>query len=167
MFVCGTGWLPEGIPDLSSDADPCCAGRAIDGPRGCQCWIEVFSPPAQAEPRPGLPPVPDPLRPCSTCAYNRDSPEKRSEPGYQAGPDDLERLAATGIPFYCHAGMRYLIGYVHPPSGRSWSPPLGDFRPPTVAGVPYRADGSPGFVCAGWLLRRAVLTRQREEAGGG
>jgi hypothetical protein len=164
-FVCGPRWLPEGIPDLSSDADPCCAGRALDGPRACTCWIEVFSEP-QADPRPGPPPVPDPLRPCEPgerdggCAYRAGSPEKRGEPGYGADAADLDQIAASGQPFFCHAGMRYLIGYVHPPTGTAWSPAQGDFRPPIVGGVPYRANGEPGFVCAGWLLRRYALTRR-------
>ena len=30
--------------------------------------------------------------------------------------------------------------------------------------VPYQADGSPGFICAGWLLRAATIRRQREAA---
>lgn len=164
-FMCGPLRLPKGIPDLSSDADPCCEGRALHGPRGCTCWVEVFSLPGQADPRPGPPGPPVPLRPCGDCAYGHDSPEKRGEPGYAADAGDLERLAAERIPFYCHAGVRYLIGYVHPESGRSWSPQLGDYRPPVIAGVPYQADGQPAVLCAGWLLRAAVLDRQRDEAG--
>jgi hypothetical protein len=162
-FVCGSRWLPDDIPDASSDQDPCCAGRALDGPRGCECWVEVFSGP-QAPIRPGLPPVPDPLRPCQPgphdggCAYLPHSPEKQGTPGYGADAGDLDRLAAEGQPFYCHTGMVYLIGLAHP-SGASYSPKLGDFRPVIKDGVPYRANGQPGFVCAGWLLRRHTLTK--------
>jgi hypothetical protein len=171
-FLCGGLWLPDGIPDLSSDADPCCAGRALDGPRGCECWTEVFSPLVQAPPAEGLPQIPDPVEPCRDCAYRHGSPEKNGDPGCSADGEDLERLAAAGEPFFCHAGIRYLIGYVHPACGRpgcegtTWSPPKGDYRPPIIGRVPYQADGSPGFLCAGWMLRRATLIRQRQTMAG-
>jgi hypothetical protein len=171
-FWCGAPLLPDGIPDLSSDDDPCCAGRAIDGPRGCTCWIEVHRPLGQAEIVEGLPQIPDPVEPCHDCAYRHGSPERNGDPGVSADGEDLERLAATGEPFYCHAGIRYLIGYVHPACGRpgcdgaTWSPPKGDYRPPIAGRVPYQADGSPGFLCAGWILRRATLIRQRQAYAG-
>lgn len=160
-FMCSRLYLPEDIPDASSDDNPCCAGRAIDGPRACTCWVEVFSRP-QVEVRPGMPQIPIPVRPCADCAYRAGSPEREGRDGYGADADDLERLAATETPFYCHDGMVYLIGLAHP-AGVAYSPKLGDYRPPKQGGVPYRADGSPGFLCAGWLLRAAVIRRQREE----
>ena len=182
-FICGGYRLPEGIPDLSSDKDPCCGGRALDGPRGCECWAEVFSPLEQAPVLEGLPQIPVPCVMCSDCAYKADSPEKRGEPGYSGTPEDLERLAATGERFFCHRGIRYLIGYVHAPcerpgcaarqagvvaghcAGATFSPQKGDYRPPLRGGVPYQADGTPAYLCGGWMLRAAVLIRQSKRAG--
>lgn len=162
MFICGGALLPEGIPDLSSDEDPCCAGRALEGPRGCECWVEVFRPAGQAEVAEGLPQVPAPVEMCHDCAYRGDSPEKRGEAGYAGNAELLERLAAEGEPFYCHQGIRLRIGWVHPASGRWFAPPKGDYCPPIRGAVPYRADGSPAVLCSGWLLRAATLRRQRE-----
>lgn len=38
----------------------------------------------------------------------------------------------------------------------------GDYQPPIVEGIPYRADGQPGLLCAGWVARNRALTAKRE-----
>jgi hypothetical protein len=125
--------------------------------------VEVFRPAAQAEVVEGLPQIPVPVQMCGDCAYRGDSPEKRGEDGYAGNAELLERLAAEGEPFYCHAGIRLRVGWAHP-SGVGFAPAKGDYDPPIVGAVPYQADGSPGFVCGGWLLRAATLRRQRGSA---
>lgn len=77
---------------------------------------------------------------------------------------DARRL--DGItPFYCHQGIRKPIAWRHPPSGTEIPGHPGGYDPPIQDGVPYKADGSPAFICAGWLLRRAKeAERQGEHA---
>jgi hypothetical protein len=51
-------------------------------------------------------------------------------------------------------------------AGMTFAPPTGDFQPPIRGGVPYQADGPPGVICAGWVLRLRVLAgqlRRRED----
>jgi hypothetical protein len=176
VFICGTPLLPDGIPDAASDDDPCCDGRAVDGPRGCGCWTEIFDLQQASDLHEGLPLPAVPLRPCEPgpgddgCAYLGTSPEKTGSSGHSADADELDRLAATGSPFFCHNGIRRVTHMRHP-SGLTWElPHRSDYRPPIRGNVPYRADGTPASICSGWLLRRMVLTRQQQEevsAGGG
>lgn len=173
-FMCGAALLPDGIPDASSDENPCCAGRALEGPRGCECWTEVFdltqSPIAE-----GVPVPPVPLRPCEPgpgddgCAYRGTSPERTGSGGHSGDADELDRLAAAAAdPFFCHSGIRRVVALVHEPTGVRWElPDFSDYRPPIAGRVPYRADGRPAMICAGWVLRAAVLARQREDTPAG
>ena len=75
----------------------------------------------------------------------------------------LDELVATGAPFFCHQGIRKPIAWRHPPSGTEIPGHPGGYDPPIRDGVPYKADGSPAFICAGWLLRRAKETQRQGE----
>lgn len=154
--MCLAYGLPDGLPDPGV---PCCDGAAAYGPRGCTCWETEYDRP-QAQPDTGLLPLPPvPLRMCATCAYRPGSPERAGDPAVAGDPDMLEELAVTGQPFWCHQGMRLGVRLRHP-SGLVYEiPGTAHYQPPIVAGVPYKADGTPGDLCAGWLLRRAALTR--------
>nr|MDT0660822.1 hypothetical protein [Micromonospora sp. DSM 115978] len=61
-------------------------------------------------------------------------------------------LAVPTTPFWCHQGMRRPFRWEHP-DGRTVDGSPDDYQPPTLAGVPFRADGSPGLLCAGWAAR--------------
>lgn len=137
----------------------CCWGDVTGGPSHCICWIPVYEQEQQA-PRP--PSGPQDLtvqeRMCGDCAFRKDSPERADEWSEMA----LFQLAADGKPFWCHEGMRRPVRWEHP-DGRTVEGSPDDWQPPMVDGVPFRLDGSPGLLCAGWAARtaRAVV------AGGG
>jgi hypothetical protein len=154
--MCGP-LLPDSIPDAAEGG--CCIGSAIDGPAHCTCWEPVYDL-EQAWLKPGLPLPPIPVRMCTDCAYRPNSPERRGDPAFRGDADDLEDLVWSGEPFYCHQGIRRAVQLVHKPTGTVYDPGPGDYRPPVDGRIPYRADGQPALICAGWLLRRAAATRQ-------
>ena len=124
----------------------CCWGEIVKGPEYCLCWEPVFD--VNQQP-PSAPLQPGDIMPapamCGDCAYRPGSPE-RQLPG---GHDELLDLAASGQAFYCHTGMRRPTRWEHP-DGRAVAGSPNDWQPPMVGGVPYRVDGSPGLLCAGW-----------------
>lgn len=148
---------------LHPDADPvgCCMGEALDGPEGCTCWRPVYEV-DQAEPRP--PQCNEDLlvqvRMCGDCAFRKDSPERADK----WSEDALFDLARGGKPFWCHQGMRRPIRHVHP-DGRVVDGDTADWNPPSVQGIPYQADGSPGLLCAGWMAH--AVRAHVEVLGGG
>jgi hypothetical protein len=148
---------------------PCCTGMADGGMLYCTCWTVVYdveqqSPDAALGLAIGLgkQDAPQRDRMCGDCAYRPDSPEKSASPAYRDGPDELERLARDDR-FWCHDGMRQPKAWLHPPSRvRLDAVGAGDYQPPVVAGVPWRADGRPGLLCAGWAARRRALTAESD-----
>ena len=95
---------------------------------------------------------------CHDCAYRPNSPEKTGDEAYAGDPQELERLAREDR-FWCHDGMRQPRSWLHPPSGVTIAAVLaGDYQPPIIEGIPWRADGQPGLLCAGWAARRRALT---------
>lgn len=139
------------LAQLGDDEPPveaygCCIGSAVRGPQGCTCWEPVYEV-EQATPRPPAHPDDIGVAPamCGDCAFRHGSPEKRDP--YLA--ETLQDLTVTGTPFWCHQGMRRPDRWEHPLLGVVPGSP-DDWQPPTVGAVPYRADGSPGLLCAGW-----------------
>lgn len=146
-------------PDEAAGHRVCCYGVAVYGWERCECWEAVYDK-EQADP---VLPVPEgsiEVRPsrCSDCAFRKDSPE-RADPHLE---EELIGLAVEGTPFWCHTGMRRPKLYRHPYLGDVPGLP-GDWRPPQVAGVPFRRDGSPGMICAGWA--QEVKRQERVTAG--
>lgn len=136
------------MPDPVSGA--CCDGSAAKGPQYCLCWAPVFDL-EQQDIRPGSKGQRDAL--CADCAYRPGSPERSGDERYRGDAGFLNRIVETGEPFHCHQGIRRAVRLVHP-SGAVVELRPGDYRPPILAGVPYKADGSPGELCAGWAARR-------------
>lgn len=136
-------WPPE--------ARGCCIGSAVYGAGRCTCWTPVFEL-EQADPQP--PECPDDLtaqpRMCGDCAFRKGSPER----AVTYSEEMLFALAASKTPFWCHQEMRRPARWVHPQLG-SVPGSDDDWQPPTVDGIPYRADGRPGLLCAGWIARAA------------
>jgi MoaA/NifB/PqqE/SkfB family radical SAM enzyme len=70
----------------------------------------------------------------------------------------LDDIITRGDIFWCHQGIRRVVEYRHP-DGRVYPvPPLaagvdGAYEPPIIDGRPYKADGTPADVCAGWWAR--------------
>ena len=128
----------------------CCEGSAYRGASGCLCWEPVYDL-EQAEPRTELP---SGLRPsmCGDCAYRPGSPERQGDPAAVADQAGLDALVASGTPFWCHQGIRRPIEWRHP-SGMVIPGSALDYRPPIVDGVPFKANGEPGELCAGWAAR--------------
>ncbi len=150
----------------------CCMGAINNGPGGCTCWtpeydLDQTDPPAQTviDLAVGTRQPPVRTRMCGDCDYRPDSPEKNGDDAMAGDAELLERLAATGSKFYCHDGMRSPVAWVHPRGMRIPAAGVGDYQPPIVDGVPYRASGEPGLVCAGWNARHRALVA-RPEAGG-
>jgi hypothetical protein len=149
--------LPGGgdWPDAGQGA--CCMGAAVNGPNACTCWVPVFEL-EQDPPRVALPPAG--VRPggmCGDCAYRPNSPERQGDPDHLADADELDRIVWQGQRFFCHDGMNRPTHYVHEPTGITHAGHPANYCPPIVDGQPYRADGQPGFTCAGWDARYRAL----------
>ncbi|MER7002235.1 hypothetical protein ABT297_04190 [Dactylosporangium sp. NPDC000555] len=139
----------EQHPDEADWPVGCCIGNDLGGPDRCTCWVPVFAL-EQQPPRPPREPADIERQPrmCGDCAFRKGSPERAD----QFMEDALFDLAASGQPFWCHQDMRRPLYWRHP-DGRRVEGSTADWQPPFVAGVPYRADGRPGLLCAGWLAR--------------
>lgn len=133
------------------DGPGCCWGDINGGPDSCTCWVPVFEV-DQAEPVMPASPADFEVqaRVCGDCAYRKDSPERAD--AYTE--ETLLALPAEGAAFYCHEGMRRPTRWEHP-DGRTVPGSPDDWQPPIVRGVPFRADGRPGLLCAGWAARAA------------
>lgn len=146
-FICN-GMLPAiELPDTGGG---CCFGEVNGGPQHCTCWEPVYDL-EQQEPQTGPMGLRD--RMCGDCAYRKDSPERRGEDGYKGDADSLEEMVRAGEPFACHQGIRKPVKYRHP-SGAEIAGHPAAYDPPVVEGVPYKADGTPADLCAGWAARR-------------
>lgn len=152
--------VPEDLPDAGEGM--CCPGAAVYGPHRCTCWVAVYdleqAPVDQTVVRlldAGVTPVTRKLM-CEDCAYRPDSPEKAGDESYAGDPDFLEGIAARAERFWCHVGIRKPVAWRHP-SGVEIPAHPGGYDPPKVKGIPYRADGSPAELCAGWDARRRAL----------
>lgn len=131
------------------DGPGCCWGAAQHGPEGCTCWVPVYDV-VQAPPVPPVEDLPVQKAMCGDCAFRKGSPERDGSWREEA----LLTLAEDGLPFYCHEGIRRPVRWEHP-DGRQVEGVPDDWRPPVVQGVPYRIDGRPGLLCAGWAARAA------------
>jgi hypothetical protein len=157
--LCGGG--DESLPDAGESM--CCMGAAVWGPQSCTCWRPVYDV-EQQPPRPGASDCQP--RPCADCAYRPGSPERADDEQVAGDQATLDRLVVSGQPFYCHAGMRREIALVHEPTGVRVDRGPESYAPPTVDGVPFRADGAPALLCGGWAaLRLAWLQRGVKAAG--
>lgn len=165
MSIHGAGG--EDFPAAGDGA--CCYGEIMNGPSGCTCWkpeydLDQQAPDGQAARwlAAGVQPVTRRLM-CGDCAYRPASPEKSGAEGYAGDAEFLEGIAARGERFWCHQGIRRPARWVHP-SGAVHAGGLAAYSPPVVDAVPYRADGSPAELCAGWDARRRALDAEREAA---
>lgn len=133
------------------DGVGCCWGDVQNGAEGCRCWVPIYDA-EQAVPVP--PASPDDIqiqkRMCGDCAFRKGSPERTDEWKDEA----LLSLAEEGTPFYCHEDMRRPVRWEHP-DGRVIDGSTDDWQPPIIRGLPYRIDGRPGLLCAGWAARAA------------
>lgn len=144
----------------------CCMGAAMRGPQSCTCWKPIFDL-EQVQPSAelarwlaaGITPVTR-KRMCAACAYRPNSPERRGDPTYAGTEEGLDELALADR-FWCHVGIRRPIAWRHR-NGIVLAGHPGDYDPPIINGVPYRADGTPAELCAGWhARRRALLAAER------
>lgn len=146
LFHCGSSALE--LPDPGEGA--CCIGAAVYGPQRCTCWKEKYDK-RQRKPAPSEPDVR--ASQCEDCAYRQNSPERRGDPTYAGDQEELDRIVAEGEVFYCHQGIRRPVKLRHP-SGVEIDGHPGAYDPPIIDGVPYRANGRPASICAGWAARR-------------
>ncbi|HEV8653159.1 MAG TPA: hypothetical protein VG276_28135 [Actinomycetes bacterium] len=161
MNLCGLSQPSQPkLPDAGQGT--CCYGAACMGPERCTCWEPVF----EVEQTPpdsqtvtllaaGVQPVTR-QRPCDDCAYRPDSPERRGDPNVAGDQELLEQIVQRGERFWCHQGIRRPIAWRHPAGVQIPGSPV-NYQPPIIDGVPYRADGTPAEVCAGWAARRRAL----------
>jgi hypothetical protein len=147
------------LPDAGAGA--CCMGSAMQGAKGCTCWRaehDVVQQPLRREL------VARGLRPrgamCPDCAFRPGSPERRGDARFaHSGEGELEDLAAHHR-FTCHMGTRRRLALVHPSGTRVEGGP-GDYDPPIEGGIPFKADGTPADLCAGWIAARKALDAER------
>lgn len=145
-------WL-ESHPD--DDRFGCCDG-AVQDARLCTCWVAEYDDVQCADLRPvaGREDLEVRSRACSDCAYLPGSPERSAE--FLAA--ELMAAPAENRPFYCHDGMARPARWRHP-DGRVVDGHPDAWEPPMVNGVPYRLDGRPALLCAGWAARAARAAR--------
>lgn len=163
--LCGGRVAPLGVSFPVVDDGMCCYQAAENGPDYCTCWRELYTLEQAPIRRDLIPQSMTPLAMCGDCAYRPGSPEKANDEHVRADADQLEQCVTSGEPFWCHTGMRRVIGYRHEPTGQEIliDDPAA-FRPAMDANnVPYQADGTPAHPCSGWLLRRA---KHLQEAAG-
>ena len=148
--------VPVDLPDVSDV--PCCMASAVWGPDRCTCWTRRHDH-DQATPIIGLA-VAARDSMCSGCAFKPRSPERTGDNRYQfSDEDDRLDLIAGNQPFYCHEGMRRVTAFDHPCGVTV--PVDGDhYDPPTVDGIPFKSDGTPADVCAGWTTAHDRFLRQ-------
>jgi NAD-dependent dihydropyrimidine dehydrogenase PreA subunit len=142
MKACALSMPSRELPDTG---DICCIGAAVYGPQRCTCWEPVFDL-EQQEPTRGLPVT---IRPemCHDCAFRKGSPELSDE----VEREDLLGMSDQAL-FFCHQGIRRPLEHRHP-SGIT-IPGVGrDYQPPIVGFRPYKADGTPADICAGYARR--------------
>lgn len=158
-YLCG---IDEPVPVFPDTGGTCCMG-ADRGPQHCACWRPVYAGTQQDPVGAAVnlidvgitqPDVSDGM--CGDCAYRPGSPEKTGDPKHRGDADELERLAAIGKRFWCHQGMRRIEKWVHP-SGAEVAGHPADYAPPIIGTTPYRLDGTPALLCAGWRARRKAL----------
>ena len=154
-FVCG-GHNPTAEywpnPEKWSGELYCCWGVINSGDyRDCSCWEPIYDleqqPVTIAEA--GCRTVP-----CHDCAYRVDSPERQGDESVVGDDYELQRIVALGQPFWCHQGIRRPVAFVHYPTGIVVPGDAADYRPPMRQSRPYKADGTPADMCAGWASRR-------------
>jgi hypothetical protein len=136
----------------------CCEAAANDSTR-CTCWVAEYDDVQSAELQPVTCLADLAVRPrgCSDCAYLPGSAERRE--AFLA--DELMAAPAEGRAFYCHDGMRRPARWRHP-DGRVVDGHPDAWEPPIAGGVPYRLDGSPALLCAGWAARAAAPVRRAD-----
>ena len=143
-------------PDWAGPADqvPCCLGTAASVWDSCTCWEPIYDPPEQARMLRGEVTVMPAM--CGDCAYRPGSPERRGSPDAAADGHDLDDLAISGERFWCHDGMRRIIGMRHTGTGETVELTGQHHYDPPVDGRqrPHRTDGTVGSLCAGWDARR-------------
>lgn len=117
-------------------------------------------------------------RPCIDCAYRKNSRERTSTDGVKHNGAFLDAIVEKGEPFWCHDGMRQPVAWKRDDGlvltreqiaeGTSLDLQVEvDYRPPIVGGIPYRADGRPADLCAGWAARRLKHVQRDVPAAGG
>jgi hypothetical protein len=126
----------------------CCDAVVYRDAASCTCWVPVFDV-EQAPPEPLVSIGDLAVRAggmCGDCAYRPGSPEREQE--FMA--DTLMEFPAEGTPFFCHDGIRRPVAWVHP-DGHTLPGHPDDYQPAVgEGGYPYRADGRPALLCAGW-----------------
>lgn len=137
-----------------------CCYNALDlGPAACTCWEPVYDLVQQ-------PPVVGPVETrdtmCADCAYRPDSPERSGDDRYAHGDQLDDIVLSDSTPFWCHQGIRKPVAWKHPAgitvaaTTDCYDPPQGR-DPASGRMMPYRADGSPANICAGWAKRAELV----------
>lgn len=142
---------PDDRDEFAADEAPCCMASAVRGPRACTCWTPVYDLDQAA---PNLSTQPQTRASCChDCAYRNDSPERAD---LDLGEELVDIAGSADSVFACHQGMRRVVAYRHP-DGREIPAGPGDYHPPMVGQVAFRADGTPADWCAGWAAHRRYL----------
>lgn len=146
------------LPDPTPDGVPCCDSSAYWGPEHCTCWQRVHDQ-DQNKPEEDVAPLTAQTM-CADCAFRPASPERRDSEHAVCSSGDLMRLAkpTNQERFFCHRGMRAIVGHYHP-SASIYAPyapvdAVVAYDPPIINNIAYQADGSPALLCAGLAAAR-------------
>lgn len=160
-FICGSGDRADGAMRILTELAMCCLPAIEEGPSRCTCWETEYDEPQSEVGNPAIDVWPSM---CDDCAFRPDSPERNGDDRY-VEPHENE-------PFWCHRGMRKVTGWRHPAGifveadGDYYGPPARILELPSGkrAAVPFRADGTPAQLCAGWSARQRAADRVGDEA---
>lgn len=145
-MICHVYAIPEPVGRLLAELAHCCLGAVEGGPGSCTCWEPEYDL-DQAPIRPGQPTARTKM--CDDCAFRPDSPERTGDDRYTHVGEDLAALPN----FHCHQGLRRPVRWRHP-LGIVIEADTDGYAPPIRDGVPYKADGTPADMCAGWAAHQ-------------
>lgn len=160
MRICTGQDAPPAVIRVLAELGSCCLGAAEEGPGGCSCWEPVYDL-EQSTPIKVIVPG-QRAEMCADCAYRPDSPERTGDDRHACSDDgELDDIARSDNPFWCHQGLRKPISFRHatlgvvvPADADAYDPPM---RIIDGRKIPIKADGTAGDRCAGWLARKHQL----------
>lgn len=131
----------------------CCMGAVMRGPGGCTCWDDKHDRRQSKTLKPGPPAVR--TEKCEDCAFRKGSPETQGDTRFAlSGDGELQNMLDNPhAVFYCHQGMRRITKRVHP-TGATVDAAPGEYDPPGRDCLPYKANGQPAEICAGFAAAR-------------
>lgn len=147
--------------DINNPMNYCCYGSASNGPTHCECWVAEYSDDRQ-KPKGGDMQLR--VTQCQDCAYRHDSAEWND-------PVERAKLIAHALGdgvFSCHQGTPYVVRWRHPEgmvieAERDAAGNINTYEPLIIGSTPFKANGEPADLCAGYATRRLQYMGKDQE----